>query len=260
MHDKLKVLCVASDPFRQGASPRLDQEVRAIRKAIRRSRARDRVELVPHFATRASDLREAVLRHQPRIVHFAAHGDSPGAIYLADEQGQPGRVDRDALRTLFSTLNHTVRVVVLNGCSAPETVDALSEVVDYTVGMSRSISDESAIEFAGAFYSALATGRNVLAAFELAVSQLELQANPEASIPLRRIRRGVNLDIPLVSPPAEGAAGPPPPDGARDGGPRNSRAEAPGADNRPRPSGGEPGSAGPPPGHKGRGFTLRIIG
>lgn len=245
MHDTLKVLFLVSDPFRDGALLRLDQEVRAIGDAIYRGRARDTVELVSHFATRPSDLRQAVLQHQPQIVHFAAHGDTPAAIYLTDEHGQPRRVDREALRSLFGSLNHTVRVVVLNGCYTLETVEAFSEVVDYTVGMNRPISDDSAIVFSEAFYTALAMGRNALAAFELAVSQLELEDNPEASIPVRRIRRGVNLDLPLVSLPTEAAAGPRPPERARE--------------DRPRPPGNGSGAPTSHLGHGGRGFTLRIV-
>lgn len=245
MRDKLKVLCVASDPFREGAPLRLDKEVRAIGKAIRRGLACGLVESVPHVATRASDLREAVLQHQPQIVHFAAHRDAAGAIYLGDESGRPQRVDREMLRSLFGSLNHTVRIVVLNGYYAPEIVDALSGVVEYTVGMSRPISDESAIAFVEAFYTALAMGRNVLAAFELAVSQLELEGNPEASIPLRRIRRGVNLDLPLVGSPTEGAAG--------------LRAPGKERENGRSPSGGSKAQAGHL-GHRGRGFTLPIFG
>ncbi|HEV3048983.1 MAG TPA: CHAT domain-containing protein [Longimicrobium sp.] len=243
MQDKLKVLFLASDPFRDGALLRLDRELRAIGRAIRRGRARDSVELVSHFATRVSELREAVLQHQPHVVHFAAQGDAPGTICLADENGHPQPLDREALRSLFGALNHTVRVVVLNGGYTPETVEALSEVVDYSVGMNRPISDASAIHFAEAFYTALAMGRNVLAAFELAVSQLELEGNPDASIPLRRIRRGVNLDLPLVARPAEAAEGPRPP----------------GRENGPRPPGG-PGAQASQHGHRGRGFTLRIVG
>lgn len=201
MRKKIKVLFLAADPFRTGAPLRLDEEVRAIEHAIRKGTARDTLELVPHFATRTVDLQDALLRHEPQIVHFAGHGDTPGVIYLGDEQGRPHAVSKEALRGLFGILKGSVRVVVLNGCDTLPVVESLSEVVDYAIGMSRPVSDESAIVFAQAFYSALAMGRTVLAAFELGVSQLEIEGNPEAGIPMRRIRRGVNLDATLVPPP-----------------------------------------------------------
>jgi hypothetical protein len=204
MRNKIKVLFLAADPFRTGAPLRLDEEVRAIEHAIRKGTARDTLELVPHLATRTVDLQDALLRHEPQIVHFAGHGKAPGVIYLGDEQGRPHAVGKEALRGLFGILKGSVQVVVLNGCDTLSTVEALSEVVDYTIGMNRPISDESAIVFAQAFYSALAMGRTVLTAFELGVSQLQIEGSAEAGIPMRRIRRGVNLDATLV-PVAEAA-------------------------------------------------------
>lgn len=198
MAKKIKVLFLAADPFRTGASLRLDEEVRAIEQAIRKGTARDTLELVSHFATRTSDLQDALMRHEPQIVHFAGHGNAPGVIYLGDEQGRPHAVGKQALRGLFGVLTGSVRVVVLNGCETLDIVEALSEVVDYTIGMNRPISDRSAIVFAQAFYSALAMGRAVLTAFELGVSQLEIEGSHEAGTPMRRIRRGVNLDATLL--------------------------------------------------------------
>lgn len=201
MRKKIKVLFLAADPFRTGTALRLDEEVRAIEQAIRRGTARDALELVSHFATRTRDLQDALLLHQPQIVHFAGHGDAPGVIYLGDEFGRPQRVGKEALRNLFGILRESVRVVVLNGCDTLPTVEALSEVVDYTIGMNRPVTDRSAIIFAQAFYGALAMGRPVLTAFDLGVSQLEMEGNPEAATPVRRIRRGVNLDDTLVPAP-----------------------------------------------------------
>ena len=75
MRDRIRVLFLASDPFRDRAPLRLDEEVRAIDHALRKGSARDRVELVSHFATRTRDLQDALMRHDPQIVHFAGHAD-----------------------------------------------------------------------------------------------------------------------------------------------------------------------------------------
>lgn len=200
MRDNIKVLFLASDPFHAGVRLRLDEEVRAVEQAIRRGRARDSVVLIPHPATRTRDLREALLNHKPQIVHFAGHGAPSGGIYLGDEHGQRQAVSTEALRRLFGMVSRTVKVVVLNACGTLPTIEALSEVVDYTVGMNAAISDESAIVFSEAFYSSLAMGEPVLEAFDWAVCQLDLESNAEASIPQRHIRRGVDLGEPLVAP------------------------------------------------------------
>jgi hypothetical protein len=223
MRDKIKVLFLASDPFFDRAPLRLDEEVRAVGNALRKGTARDSVELIPYFATRTRDLQEALLRHDPQIVHFAGHGGGSGVIYLGDAQGRPGAVGKEALAKLFGLLSEWVKVVILNGCDTLPIVEALSEVVDYSIGMNQPLGDASAISFARAFYGALGMGKSVQASFDLAVIQLEIEGNPDASIPVLHVRPGVDPVTPLVAPPpsshapaTEGGAVAQPSDGAGD--------------------------------------------
>jgi hypothetical protein len=204
MREKIKVLLLAADPFRAGARRELDEEMRAIGHALQRGPARHTVELVAHFARHVRDAQDALLRHQPQVVHFAAHGDGPAAIYLADEQGRRQAVDREALRGLLGIVREPVRIMVLDGADTLPTVQALSEVADYTIGTNRRAGGGTSSGFVDAFYGALATGCTVLAAFERGLRRLELEGNPGAAAPVRRIRRGVNLDATLVSGPHTG--------------------------------------------------------
>ncbi|HEY0094132.1 MAG TPA: CHAT domain-containing protein [Archangium sp.] len=213
MEDRIKVLFLASDPFRDRTPLRLDEEVRAIEQALRKGRTRSRVRLVSCFATRTRDLQTALMEHDPRIVHFAGHGGD-GVIFLGDAQGRPGVVGKESLTKLFGILNEWIRVVILNGCNTLSTIEALSDVVDYTIGMSQPLTDASAIDFAEAFYTAIGMGKTVRAAFDLAVNQLQLDNNDEASIPVLRVRAGVDPAVPLLAerPAASrGAAEPPRP-------------------------------------------------
>jgi hypothetical protein len=217
MRDRIKVLFLASDPFRDRAPLRLDEEVRAIEHAIRRGRARDRVKLVPYFAARTRDLQDALMLHDPQVVHFAGHGGDRGVIYMGDAHGRPGAVGKEALAELFGILSEWIKVVVLNGCDTLPVVEALSEVVDYAIGMNQPLSDVSAIAFAEAFYGALGMGKTVKMSFDLAVSQLRIDGNAESAIPVLRIRPGVDPTVPLAAPPhlpspaANGGAGAQPP-------------------------------------------------
>jgi hypothetical protein len=169
---------------------------------------RDRVELVAHFDTRTGELGDALLRHDPQVVHFAGEGDDPCLLYLGDEHGQPRPVAKEALAKLFGDLSEWIEVVVLNGCDTLPTVEALSEVVDYAIGMDRPLGDASAIVFAQAFYGALAMGRTVKTSFELAVSRLGIEGSAESIAPVLRIRPGVDPSVPLVvEPPASWGKG-----------------------------------------------------
>lgn len=204
MRRMIRVLFLSADPFRDGARRELDAEMRAIEHAVRQAGVRDSLDLVAHFAISTRDVQDALLRHQPQIVHFAAHGDGSAAICLGDEHGRRRAVAKEALRGLLGVVREPVRVVVVNGADTLDTVQALSEVADYTIGTNRRLGDRSAIDFAQAFYGALAMGRTVLAAFELGVSQLRIERNPDAATPVRRIRPGVNLDATLVPGPDAG--------------------------------------------------------
>jgi hypothetical protein len=204
MRDKITVLFLAADPFRPGARRELDDEIRAVERAIQRGRARDTLELVASFATEARDVQEALRRHQPRIVHFSGHGGAPGGICLGDEQGRAQLVGRDALRGLLGVVD-SVRIVVVDGTGTLATVEALREVADYTIGTNQRPGGGPAIAFAQAFYGALAAGRTVLAAFELGLGQRMLDGSPEDGMPVRRIRPGVDLDAALAPRPGEGA-------------------------------------------------------
>ena len=201
MREKIKVLFLAADPFGDRAPLELGAEMRAIDHAIQQGSAREALEFVSHFATQSGDLQGALLRHQPRVVHFAGHGDKPGVIWLEDEHGDRRTVDREALASLFRALDGGVRAVVLNGCHTLPVAQELSRVVDYAIGTRDRIPDDTAIGFSRAFYTALAFGKDVRQAFALAVSQLRVDGNDEASVLELCVRPGAD-PAPLLDEPA----------------------------------------------------------
>jgi hypothetical protein len=206
MGDRIKVLFLAADPFRDRARLELEGEVRAVRNALQRGRARDTLELEAHFGTRTRDLQFALLDYEPDIVHFSGHGGRDGVLYLADAQGKPMAVGKDALAKLFEALDGGVRAVVLNACHTHSIVEALRDTVDYAIGTNREISDERAIDFSRAFYTALAAGADVQKAFDLGVSQLELDGSDESTVPMLRKRFGADRTPLLAAAKEQGAS------------------------------------------------------
>ncbi|HEX2076140.1 MAG TPA: hypothetical protein VHG08_00475 [Longimicrobium sp.] len=199
--ERIRVLFLAADPFRETARPELEKAVHAVDHAIRQRRARITMELVPHLATCPRGVREALLRHRPQVVHFAGAGGGPGGIRLEDGHGGRGAADREVLGTLFGA-PAGVRVAVVTGGGSLPAVEALGGVVDYAVGMDRAAADALAVTFAEAFYVGLACGRGVRTAFELAVIQLQMDYPAEPAAPVLRVRAGVDPQAALVAPPA----------------------------------------------------------
>jgi CHAT domain-containing protein len=191
MAEKIKVLFLAANPANTKSRIRLDEEAREIREIIWNGPARDLIEFIPKFALRPSDLQKALLTHQPHIIHFSGHGDKEQGIILEDRQGHMKAVSKQALGDLFKILKDNIRVVVLNACHSNLQIEAVTEVIDFTITMKGTIGDDAAVTFAPHFYQAIAHGRSVKEAFELARNELDLEGIPESDTPSLLEREGM---------------------------------------------------------------------
>ena len=68
-----KILILAANPTNT-ARLRLSEEVREIDKGLRLSENRAQFDIKQEWAVQLDDLRRALLRHKPHIVHFCGHG------------------------------------------------------------------------------------------------------------------------------------------------------------------------------------------
>jgi hypothetical protein len=197
MAEKIKILFLASDP-KDIHHLQLGREVREIDSQIQFGKLRDSFELISQWAVRPSDLQKALLRFEPHIVHFSGHGSANEEIMLEDDSGNSSPVGKQALTNLFKILKDNLRVVLLNACFSRPQAEAISETIDFTVGTSKAVKDSAAIAFAASFYQALAFGRSVREAFELAKNQLDLSNISGSDIPALCLRPGADENSPLV--------------------------------------------------------------
>ncbi|HEX8091168.1 MAG TPA: CHAT domain-containing protein [Blastocatellia bacterium] len=178
----IKVLFLTANPT-DSTRLRLDAEFRAIDEKLRQSQFRDIFELKHQPAVRVSDLQDHFLRHDPDIVHFSGHGSDNSEIILEDDSGRSQAVPVRALSSLFAALKENIRCVVLNACYSEQQAQAIAQHIECVVGMSQEISDSAAINFATAFYRALAYGKNVKTSFELGCTQIDLDSLDERDTP-----------------------------------------------------------------------------
>lgn len=192
MVQRIKLLMLAANPVDAGYRPRLDEEAREIDEKIQGGSKRDSFEVVTQWAVRPADLQKALLRHVPHIVHFSGHGNKKEGIILEDRDGNMTPVSKKALIELFRHLNDDIKIVFLNACHSRRQIDALREVIDFTIAMNTVIGDKAAVIFSSHFYQALAFGRSVRKAFELAKNQLELEGIDESKTPELLEREGAD--------------------------------------------------------------------
>lgn len=177
----IKILFLAANPL-DTPLLRIDEEARAIDRALRSSELRNFV-IHSHWAVRVEDLQELLLRHRPQIVHFSGHGTEHNEIILQDARGVGRPVSAEALQGLFRLFNDTLRCVVLNACFSAAQATAIGAVVDCIVGMQAETTDQAALAFATAFYQGLGYGQSVQTAFDLGCNVLNLHHLATAAQP-----------------------------------------------------------------------------
>src|ERR1051325_789922 len=197
MADKIKVLLLATNQV-GFVYVGLGNEVREIDNKVQLATFRESFELISQPAVKASDLGMLLLRYEPHILHFSSHGNSSDGIILEDEAGFPTPVEADHLKRILLTHKSNTRLVFLNLCHSKLYAEAISEVVDYAIGMDGVIKDKSAIAFAASFYQALAFGRSVKEAFEVAKEHLRMRRLAGAEVPVLVVKEGVDDPEPFI--------------------------------------------------------------
>lgn len=202
MNDIIKILFLAANPT-DTSRLAIDEELHQIELKLDLGSARDRFKLESYWATRPGDLQRVLMKHQPHIVHFSGHGSKTEEIVLVDDQRKSKPVSRQALADLFRILRDNLRIVVLNACLSRAQAEALSGTIPYAVGTKNEVGDKAAIAFASSFYQALAFGRSVQEAFDLACVEISLEGIEGADIPELFVKEGVDADEPFVKQKAE---------------------------------------------------------
>ena len=176
--DKITVLFLAANPIDTPAL-RLDEEARMIFEKIRLSNYRDSIVFESRWATRTSDILQAINETNPTIIHFSGHGTNTGELVLLNSDGISKLVTKDAIASAMSTASDTIKLVVFNACFSQSQAESVIEYIDSAIGMSASIDDKAARVFAAQLYSSIGFGLSLQSAFDQAIAGVMLEGIPE---------------------------------------------------------------------------------
>ncbi|MBW4512103.1 MAG: CHAT domain-containing protein [Scytonematopsis contorta HA4267-MV1] len=173
---------------------RLDKEIREIQAAIERAARRDLFAILIRTAVRPQDIRRAIAEEEPQIVHFCGHGLEDGSLVLEDDGGNNKPVTSEALASLFRLNADYVKCVLLNACHSQKPAKAISQYIDYVIGMNQPIQDKAAIEFAKGFYDGLgykkSSNQDVFKrAFDEGMVAIEMENLAQGLIPVLEQRK-----------------------------------------------------------------------
>lgn len=179
MTTKVRILFLSANPW-STSRILVDKEAREIFEKLEEGDYRDRFELFKHTALRPGDLQRLLLKHRPHIVHFSGHGSKVCKLIVEGGSGRGKRLDPQGLVDIFRLYNSHIRLVMLNACFTRTQAQALTEVIDYAIGISKAIGDRAGVMFAAAFYRALGFGRSIAEAYEMAKAELRLIRMPRS--------------------------------------------------------------------------------
>lgn len=192
----IRVLFLAANPP-ESAPLRLDEEIRMIQRRLDDTGG-IKFDLRLELAVRRDDFPGLLMRYQPHIVHFAGHGTEEGGIVFQDEVGAEAILSPQVLAEYFSVLTDNVQCVILNSCYGAAQAHTIAKSIDSVIAMKGETPDDMAIRFSRGFYEALARGRSVSDAFEVARLLIKGAEPKDERIPKLFHRKGIdptNLQI-----------------------------------------------------------------
>lgn len=189
--NKIKILFFAANPIKTSRL-QLDEEVRLITEKVRASQYRDSIEFITSWAVRSDDIIQELNIYKPHIVHFSGHGSKSGEIQVAGSDGLAESISIRALNAIFSTLNDNVRLVVFNICHSHIQAQALTKVIDCTIGMNDAMFDKASCLFAASLYRAIGFERPVQDAFDQGIASLLAEGVPGDDTPVLFTKQGIN--------------------------------------------------------------------
>ena len=110
-----KILILSANPINTN-DLRLSEEIREIQETLDLSQDKEAFQLITIGAVRITDLRRALLKHKPEIVHFSGHGTGTNGLVLENTLGEPHIVSTKSLSDLFKLFQEQVKCVLLNAC------------------------------------------------------------------------------------------------------------------------------------------------
>ena len=168
------------------------QEMREVERLLQLGRDRERYRLEHCVAARLRDISQALGDYWPQIVHFAGHGRSDGSLAVENDFGRASFVNPAGLANLLGGFAASVRCIIVNACHSLALAEAMSEQIDYVVGMRSEILDFASVQFSVGFYQGLFAGKTVPDAFRQGrdLVQAEPITNSEYKVPILLVRRG----------------------------------------------------------------------
>ena len=177
------ILFVAANP-KDSEPLRIGEEFAKIKKSLDWSENGKQFTVEQEWASGVKDLRRALLKIKPNIVHFSGHGSPEGGILLEDDGGYGSSINIEGLGNLFALFKDSIQCVLLNSCYSEPQAMEISKHIPIVIGTKENIPDDTSIAFSEAFYEALGSSRSIEDSFQFACNNIQLNNLTDEDIPV----------------------------------------------------------------------------
>ena len=147
----------------------LPEELRQLQAILEAAEGKGLCKLVVRPNAELKQIFETFTEHRDRVAIFHYGGHAGGDGLFLESTGTEGAVAHAEGLATFLRQRHNLQLVFLNGCSTrAQAAGLLDAGVAAVIATARAIEDAIALEFAAAFYSKLASGATLRAAYEAA--------------------------------------------------------------------------------------------
>ena len=143
------------------------------------------------FQVQVHTLFQELNREAPDVLHFSGK-QSGGNILMRTEAGTLTTISDLALAGMFDSLNHSLKLVVIDTCHSLRCAQTAAKVIPFAMGVEGDPYEDDCVLFYRVFYQALAAGTSLEGAFHQARSAARLAKVPLRNTPQLLCRSGAN--------------------------------------------------------------------
>ena len=150
-----------------------------------RLKSSDSMRVEPLMPATIKELQQLSNKFQPRVFHFACHGN-PMGLFLVGDNGtsKNGFMNLQKFKKFILKRNKSIDCVILSACESKDVGDKIKDFIPCVIVMNQKVHDKASIEFATGFYNSLrsddSTELNFHNAFIAGKERLELLSLADA--------------------------------------------------------------------------------
>ena len=158
---------------------KFDTERREIDDAYERGNRVPEMRPAYEFQVIGHRFEEMLFGRNSDILHLSLHASKKKGLYFVDEANEALPMTPDMLNACLSNYleSHQLNCLLINACHSYQHAKALSDKIEYVIGMQDFIPDKAAIAYARGFYGTRFKGGSILQSHKAATNVLKLVAH-----------------------------------------------------------------------------------